>query len=82
MINLPVSKEESIRLHTDWYGKCRTCEFWGGTDSPGHLRWNPGLCNNEKSDLYKVETWTEGHCEHWSSFDPATCGEMFLSDQS
>jgi hypothetical protein len=59
-----MNSEESYRLHEDWWGKCRTCEFWSSED-----RWKPGLCNNQKSLLFQQETWTEGHCSEWDSFD-------------
>jgi len=78
-----MDKEESYRLHCDWWGKCRTCRFWGGTDqgdgsgSYGNSpRWNPGPCNNPDSDLYQLETWTEGHCKKWDSFDLKTALEI------
>lgn len=76
-----IDKEESIRLHMDWWGKCRTCRHWTGTDKiiengRSHPRWNPGTCNNDRSVLFGKETWTEGHCERWDSFDIDTALEM------
>lgn len=64
-----MDKEESKRLHMDWWGKCRTCRFWQGTDEGDNVRWNPGQCVNPESELYQQETWTEGHCVKWDSFD-------------
>ena len=65
-----MDKPESIRLHMDWWGKCRTCRHWQGTDGErGEPRWNPGPCTNSESPLFNQETWTEGHCEKWDSFD-------------
>lgn len=71
-----IDKEESKRLHLDWWGKCRTCVFWGGTDENKNLRWNPGPCNNLKSKFYEKITWTEGYCEKWDSFDIDTAFEI------
>lgn len=80
-----MTKEESRRLHMDWWGKCRTCKFWEGTDGFDvvfHPRWNPGLCNNKESLLYNQETWTEGHCEKWDSFDIDTALEMLQETEN
>lgn len=67
-----LSEDERKRLLDDWWGKCRTCKYWTGEDSTEngiyHPRWKPGLCTNEKSKLYKEETWTEGYCEEWEEF--------------
>lgn len=71
-----ISKDESKRLHMDWWGKCRTCLFWAGTDEGNSVRWNPGPCMNPKSDLYQQETWTEGYCSKWDSFDIEVALEM------
>ena len=78
-----MNKEESKRLHIDWWGKCRICRFWQGTnngDGSGtfgnEVRWNPGPCINPESDLYQQETWTEGHCQKWDSFDIDTAFEL------
>ena len=74
-----MDKEISRRLHKDWWGKCRTCRFWGGTDNgdgsdtglstSNAPRWNDGPCLNESSDLFKQETTTDGYCGKWDSFD-------------
>lgn len=70
MISLPISREESIRIHEDWWGKCRSCRFWHGSDEPPrHVKWNPAPCTNPDSPLFQQETWTEGHCRKWDSFD-------------
>ena len=66
-----ISDEESRRLHTDWFGNCRTCKFWNGEDNGKHIRWNPSPCTNHRSPLYGTETWTEGNCQEWVSFDPS-----------
>jgi len=79
-----MDKEESIRIHSDWWGKCRSCRFWQGTDNNTgpikHLRWNPGLCTQPDSPLFEQETWTEGHCEKWDSFDIETAFEIMQED--
>ena len=77
-----IDKEESRRLHLDWWGKCRTCLFWQGTDNGNHVRWNNALCNNPDSELYKKETWTEGHCSKWDSFDIQTAFEILEEDNN
>lgn len=71
-----LDKEESKQLHMDWWGKCRTCKFWNGADSGKHRRWLPALYENPESDLHGQETWTEGHCSKWDSFDIETALEM------
>lgn len=68
-----IDKAESIRLHYDWWGQCRTCEFWIDSDI---TRFKPGICSNEKSALFKKVTWTEGDCDKWDSFDIETALEF------
>ena len=76
-----MDKDESKRIHLDWWGKCRTCRHWQGTDESSQLlRWNPGLCDNPASDLFKQETWTEGHCNKWDTFDIETALEIMQED--
>ncbi len=36
----------------------------------------PGVCSNENSSLFEQETWTEGHCSKWDSFDIDTALEF------
>jgi hypothetical protein len=36
----------------------------------------PGSCNNSASELYQQETWTEGYCSEWDSFDIETALEV------
>lgn len=73
-----ISKAESMRLHLDWWGNCRTCRFWHGTDkvssregAPDFVqpRWNDSPCTNPKSPLFGQECTTEGECKKWDSFD-------------
>lgn len=84
-----ISKEESKRLHMDWWGKCRTCRHWAGTDQGdgsgsymNNPRWNPGICTNSKSELFELETWTDGHCPRWDSFDIDTALELMEEGES
>lgn len=86
--NPMIDKEQSRRLHADWWGKCRTCRFWQGCDAgngsgtPGNqIRWTPGPCTNPASDLYNQETWTDGHCAKWDSFDLETALEILAEEQ-
>lgn len=73
MIVNETKKEFSIRIHQDWWGKCRTCISWKNSDNE---RWSPGNCSNKNSVLFEQETWTEGHCPHWDSFDIETAIEL------
>ena len=68
-----IDKITSVRLHYDWWKQCRTCLFWIGSDQ---TRMEPGICYNPQSPLYKEETWTEGSCEKWDSFDIETALEF------
>lgn len=56
---------ESIRLHLDWWGKCRTCAWWKGDRTTQEA----GPCSNEESPLFYQTTWSEGRCTEWASFD-------------
>lgn len=76
-----MNKEDSIRIHSDWWGKCRSCRFWHGTDEGTHLRWNPSPCTNPASDMFQQETWTEGHCNKWDSFDEEVAFEILEQDE-
>lgn len=79
-----MNKETSRRLHMDWWGKCRTCRHWHGADAgdgsdtaaDNQPRWHPANCENPDSDLFGQETWTEGYCPKWDSFDLETAYEM------
>jgi hypothetical protein len=71
-----ISPAESLRLHTDWWGKCLTCRHWQTKVVMLHGELSrsqePGLCGFEKSDLAGQETWIEGHCGWWDSYDVDT----------
>ncbi len=69
-----MNKNDSFRLHEDWWGACRTCRFWTGD----RLKMTPGTCSNNKSPLFEQETWTEGHCHMWDSFDIDTAVEFLI----
>jgi len=57
---------ERIRIHLDWYGECRTCEFWKGDRADVHYM---GECGNKESDMYLKDTTHCGHCRWWKTFD-------------
>ena len=65
-------KELSIRIHYDWSNKCRTCKFWTG-DRREVMN---GVCENDKSDLYTLQTTTDGHCKEWDTYDYETALEI------
>jgi len=67
-------KEESYRIHLDWWGKCRTCKFWGGIKESI----KDGLCNNVDSDLFNVETTIDGYCSKWDTFDEDTAYDVLI----
>jgi hypothetical protein len=73
-----MSREESVRLHKGWWGMCRTCRFWHGTDNINMfvgqptlvlIRFNDSKCENPKSAQFKQEMDLYGHCKQWDSFD-------------
>lgn len=65
MIDDRTEAQRHIDWHLDWWGKCRTCSFWTGDRDAT----TPGTCGNAKSDMHGQETWTEGHCRSWDTFD-------------
>lgn len=78
-----MNKELSVLLHTEWWEKCRTCKYWNGADVGNggntindHVRWLPAKCENPASPMYGQETWTEGYCPKWDSFDVETALEV------
>lgn len=73
-----MTKKESLMLHYDWWGQCRTCVSWQVSDS---TRSGPAICKNPESPLYNTETWTEGHCDKWDSFDIETALELLEKDK-
>jgi hypothetical protein len=60
-----MDKEESYRIHLDWWHQCRTCKHWLG--DRGNMSSNK--CGCVKSSLYDQATSSCGHCEEWDSFD-------------
>lgn len=41
----------------------------------------PGICSNKNSDMYNIETWTEGHCIKWDTFDIDVALEVLKDDE-
>ena len=70
--------EESVRLHLDWWGKCRTCKWWLGQ----RVTMEAGVCSNSDSSLHNEETWTEGNCKEWDSFDVDAALVVLGKDQT
>jgi hypothetical protein len=84
-----IDKDMSRRLHMDWWGKCRTCRYWHGTDAGdgsgrmgNQVRWQDSPCTNPASDRYQEVTTTEGHCSKWDSFDVETALELLQEDEA
>jgi hypothetical protein len=82
-----ISHDESVRLHEDWWGKCRTCRFWHGDDEVRpyqghntivHLRWHDAKCENPKSPLHSMDMDHNGHCPQWDSFDMDTALQVMF----
>ncbi len=73
-----LDKAESIRLHYDWWGKCRTCAFWDGADGPrgNQPRWEDSPCTNPRSESFNEITDTDFGCKKWDSFDLDTALEL------
>lgn len=78
MTKLPVHHpyaSEAIRLHVDWWGKCRTCKWWDPVDAQREaVSWDErgaltGICRGKKSVLFDVMTGPEGDCVEWDSYD-------------
>lgn len=59
--------EESTRVHLDWWGQCRTCKNWSTEDGRMMIE---GECRCDKSSFYGLETWRDGRCGYWETFDP------------
>ena len=71
---LPMPPEESLRLHTDWWGKCRTCAFWTGDRVERGLA--TGSCSSPCSPLARQETTSEGYCSKWDTFDEGVAFDL------
>jgi len=85
-----VERAESIRLHEDWWGKCRTCRFWNGADEARpreglpplvSIRWHPSRCENPRSQLHSTEADMDGSCPQWDSFDVDVALEVMFNPQ-
>lgn len=69
-----ISMAEKIEIHTEWWGKCVSCRHWQTRVTVEHRdiitrSKDPGACGFQKSPLFGQETWIEGQCEWWDSFD-------------
>ena len=65
---------EKVRLHLDWWGKCRTCKYWDGDRTILSF----GNCSCKDSQFYAhkdkyiaspICTYQDTICEKWCSFD-------------
>ena len=67
-----MERAESIRLHLDWWGKCRTCAHWRSQSrlTPWPM-YNRGVCLNPQSPFGDgiQETHSDGYCKKWDTFD-------------
>ena len=73
-----MDKEESKRLHLDWWEECRTCRFWSGDRNSI----DAGNCTCQKSDLHGQVTFWGGYCPKWDSFDLDVALELLAEDYS
>jgi hypothetical protein len=84
MINVrgvEIDKDESRRLHEDWWGECWTCVHWTGDMSgtgvvSSHAVLREGNCTNAKSKMHGKLTSTSGYCPKWDSWDVSTALEV------
>ncbi len=65
---------EKVRLHLDWWSKCRTCKYWDGNRT--NLSFGNCACKNSQFYADKTKyiaspicTYQDTTCENWSSFD-------------
>jgi len=58
---------------------CRTCRFWKTSD-PERFD-NNSRCGNINSPLFNENTWTEGQCDYWDSYDIDTALEIIENDE-
>lgn len=63
-----MTREESIRIHLDWWEKCRTCAFFMGDRETCHLA--RAMCSGVGSPFHGEIVTDEGYCSKWDSFDP------------
>lgn len=77
--NVETEKEISVRIHYDWWGKCRTCKHWQGNRvDPKTL--SDGTCQSGKSQLSQQQTTWNGHCNMWDTYDIDTAIEVLAGD--
>ena len=79
-------RKESVRLHLDWTGKCKTCQFWNVPDGTAIVRGSSGTslaifeCSNVRSAQNGRKMDSEGNCPQWDCFDVDTALEAMLVD--
>lgn len=73
--------KEAVRVHFDWYGKCRTCKFWCSDNGRQVFDQKGWRCDCESSVLYNKETWWDGHCEKWETFYLDAAKEAIKQDE-
>lgn len=73
-------KELSKRIHLDWWGYCRSCHFWK-TNDPERFDITNTKCGNINSPMFDENTWTEGKCDYWDSYDTDTAIEVMEDDE-
>jgi hypothetical protein len=61
---MKVRRSEELRIHMDWWGKCRSCQFWLGDRET----MADGMCNQPRGDFGGEITTSEGHCGNWESY--------------
>jgi hypothetical protein len=66
-----LAESEKLRIHIDWWGKCRTCTHWSGD----RVSMKEGPCVAPGGPLQGQVTWTEGHCAAWTTFDAAIAAQ-------
>jgi len=63
--NKESESEFSLRIHIDWWGKCRTCKEWDGERVQGFQ----GKCDHPQGVFRGSTTTSEGRCPDWESYD-------------
>jgi len=74
-----MDREESVRLHKDWWKQCRTCRHYTGDRLARGLA--PARCANEVSPLGGKEVTHCGYCPEWDSFDVDAAIETLEEDE-
>ena len=74
---LKILNSESLRLHMDWWGKCRTCDFWKGQ----RKTMEDGMCDQPQGDFGGEITTSEGHCGNWETYDSEVALEILQAEE-